>query len=78
VLHTIKTKTMRLDHNIHAASQLNIVTPSKPRVIAFLAILAALVGQKLVADRSDIMMAITVLAIGTEDAEDLEDCKSSR
>jgi hypothetical protein len=69
---------MRFDHNIHAPSQLKIVTSSEPRMITLLAILAALVGQELVADGSDIMMAITVLAIGTEDAEDLEDCKSSR
>jgi hypothetical protein len=77
VLHTIKPKTMRLDHNIHAASQLNIMTSSKPRVIAFLAILATLVSQELIADGRNILMTVTVLAIGTEDAEDLEDCKSS-
>jgi hypothetical protein len=68
---------MRLDHNIHAASQLNIMTSSKPRVIAFLAILATLVSQELIADGRNILMTVTVLAIGTEDAEDLEDCKSS-
>jgi hypothetical protein len=73
VLHTIKTKTVRLDHNIHAASQLNIMTSSKPRVITFLAILATPVSQELVADGSNIVMIITMLAVGTEDAEDLED-----
>jgi hypothetical protein len=71
VLHTIKTKTMRLDHNIHAASQLNIMTSSEPRVITFLTILAALVGQELVADGSDIMMAITILAVGAKHAKNL-------
>jgi hypothetical protein len=71
VLHTIKTKTVRLDHNIHAASQPNIMTSSKPRVITLLAILATLVSQELVADGSDIMMAITVLAVGAESAKDL-------
>jgi hypothetical protein len=76
MLHTIKTKTMRLDHNIHALPQLPIMTPSQPRMITFLAILASLVSEEHVADGSNIMMSITVFAIGAEDAENLDECES--
>jgi hypothetical protein len=71
VLHTIETKTMRLEHDIHATSELNIMASSKPRMITLLAVLAALVGQELIADGSDIMVTVTVFALGAESAEDL-------
>jgi hypothetical protein len=75
MLYPIQTKTMRLDHNIHAFPQLDIMTSSQPRMIAFLAILASLISEKHVADGSNIMMTITVLAVGAEDAENLDSCK---
>lgn len=62
---------MRLEHDIHATSQLNIMTPSKPRMIILLTVLAALVSQKLLAEWSNIMVAVAVLALGAESAEDL-------
>lgn len=70
-LDAIETKTMRLEHNIHAASELNIMAPSKPRVIILLAVLAALVSQELFADRSDVMVTVAVLELGAEGAKDL-------
>ena len=71
VLHTIKTKTMRLEHDIHATSQLHIMAPRKPRVITLVAILATLVSEELLADGSDIMVAVAVLALRAEGAENL-------
>jgi hypothetical protein len=75
VLHTIKTKTMRLDHHIHALSQLDIMTPSQPRMITFIAILASLVSEKLITDGSNIVMTITVFAVGAKGAKNLDACK---
>lgn len=77
VLHAIESKAMRLEHNIHATSQLNVVAPSKPRVIVLFAILATLVSQELIAAGSDIVVAIAVLALSAEGAEDLSDCEFS-
>lgn len=62
---------MRLEHNIHAAPELNIMAPSKPRMITFFAVFATLVGQELFADGSNVMVAVAVLALGAESAEDL-------
>jgi hypothetical protein len=75
VQHSIKTKTMRLDHIIHALPQLDIMTSSQPRMIAFLAILASLVSEELITDGSNIVVTAAVLAIGAEHAEDLELCE---
>lgn len=66
---------MRLEHDIHATSQLDIMAPRKPRMITLLAILATLVGQELFADGSDIVVAVAILALGAEGAEDLRDRK---
>lgn len=71
MLHTIKPKPMRLEHNIHAAPKLNIMASSKPRMITFFAVFATLIGQELFADRSNVMVTIAVLALGAESAEDL-------
>ena len=76
MLHAIKTKTMRLDHNIHAPSQLNIMTPGQPRMITFIAILATLISEELITDGSNIVMTVAVFAIGAKDAEDLEQNES--
>lgn len=71
VLYAIKTKTMRLDHNIHATSQLKVVASREPWMITLIAVLAALVSQEMLADRCNIVKTITVFAVGTEVAEDL-------
>jgi len=71
VLHAIKPKTMRLNHNIHVPSQLKVMASGKPRVIALVAILASLISQELLADGSNIVKAITVSLIGAEVAKNL-------
>jgi hypothetical protein len=71
VLDTVKTQRVRLDHNIHTASQLEIMTSRKPRVVIFLAMLATLIGEKLVAHGRNIVMTIAVSSIAAELAENL-------
>lgn len=63
---------MRLNHNIHTASQLEIMASSKPRVVVFLAVLATLISKELVAHGRNIMMAVAVSSIAAEFAENLE------
>jgi len=71
VLHAIEPKTMRLNHNIHATSQLKVMASREPRMIALIAILAAFIGQELLADGSNIVKAITMSLIGAEVAKNL-------
>jgi len=71
VLHAIKPKTMRLNHNIHATSQFKVMASWKPGMIALTAILASLISQELLADGSNIVKAITVSLIGAEVAKNL-------
>lgn len=71
MLHTIKTKAVRLSHNIHGTSRLKVMASRKPRMITLIAILAAFVSQEVLAHRSNIVKAITVFAVGAEVAENL-------
>ena len=72
MLNTVKTQSVRLDHNIHTASQLKIMTSRKPRVVILFKMLATLISEELVAHGRKIVMVVAVSSIAAELAENLE------